>query len=160
MKKVDYYKFSIYRKVSNKINYYRKNRDIILNRTKEYYENNRKRFKEQARNEYRKFSGEEKSIKREFGRNRYKNMSKENKERLKEYKKNYHQAKHLTKTFFSFPKMKQKTITFGKVGKLTGKKIKPSNNSAICDHLLHCNFLPSFDNFSVLAHEKKVFIRN
>ena len=54
--------------------------------------------------------------------------------------------------------MKQKTITFGKVGKLTGKKIKPSNNSAICDHLLHCNVLPSFDNFSVLAHENKKYL--
>ena len=39
------------------------------------------------------------------------------------------------------------------VSPLTGKKVKPSNNSAICDHLLHCNFLPSFDNFSVLAYE-------
>ena len=48
--------------------------------------------------------------------------------------------------------MKQKTITFGKVGKLTGKKVKPLNNSAISDHLLHCNFLPSFDNSSVIAH--------
>ena len=26
------------------------------------------------------------------------------------------------------------------VSPLTGKKVKPSNNSAICDHLLHCNF--------------------
>ena len=25
---------------------------------------------------------------------------------------------------------------------------KPSNNSAICDHLIHCNFLLSFDNFN------------
>ena len=41
---------------------------------------------------------------------------------------------------------------------LTGKKGKPSNNSAICDHLLHCNFLPSFDNFSVLAHENKKYL--
>ena len=39
------------------------------------------------------------------------------------------------------------------VSPLTGKKAKPSNNSAICDHLLRYNFLPSFDNFSVLAHE-------
>ena len=30
---------------------------------------------------------------------------------------------------------------------LTGKKVKPSNNSAICDHLLHCNFVPSFETF-------------
>ena len=34
----------------------------------------------------------------------------------------------------------------------------PSNNSAICDHLLHCNFLPSFDNFSVLAYENKKYL--
>ena len=25
---------------------------------------------------------------------------------------------------------------------LSGKKVKPSNNSAICDHLLQCNFYP------------------
>ena len=43
------------------------------------------------------------------------------------------------------------------VSPLTGKKVKPSNNSAICDHLLHCIFLPSFDNFSVLAHENKKY---
>ena len=43
------------------------------------------------------------------------------------------------------------------VSPLTGKKVKPSNNSAICDHLLHCNFLPSFDNFSILAHENKKY---
>ena len=41
---------------------------------------------------------------------------------------------------------------------LTGKKVKPSNNSAICDHLLQCNFLTSFDNFSVLAHENKNYL--
>ena len=40
----------------------------------------------------------------------------------------------------------------------TGKKVKPSNNSAICDHLLHCNFLSSFDNFSVLAYENKKYL--
>ena len=41
------------------------------------------------------------------------------------------------------------------VSLLTGKKIKPSNNSAVCDHLLNCNVLPSFDIFSILAHENK-----
>ena len=44
------------------------------------------------------------------------------------------------------------------VSPLTRKKVKPSNNSAICDHLLHCDFLPSFDNFSVLAHENKKYL--
>ena len=41
---------------------------------------------------------------------------------------------------------------------LTGKKVKPSNNSAICEYLLHCNFIPSFDSFSVLAHENKEYL--
>ena len=41
---------------------------------------------------------------------------------------------------------------------LTGKKVKPPNNSAIWNHLLHCNFLPSFDNFSALAHENKKYL--
>ena len=44
------------------------------------------------------------------------------------------------------------------VSPLTGKKVKPSKNSAICDHLLRCNFLPFFDNFSVLAHENKKYL--
>ena len=44
------------------------------------------------------------------------------------------------------------------VSPLTGKKVKPTNNSAICDHLLHCNFLHPFDNFSVLAHENKKYL--
>ena len=32
------------------------------------------------------------------------------------------------------------------VSPLTEKNVKPSNNSAICDHLLNCNFLPFSDN--------------
>ena len=41
---------------------------------------------------------------------------------------------------------------------VTGMKVKPSNNSAICDHLLHCNFLPSFDNFRVLVYFTFVYL--
>ena len=44
------------------------------------------------------------------------------------------------------------------VSPLTGRKVKPSNNSAICDHLFHCNFLPIFDNFSVSAYENKKYL--
>ena len=44
------------------------------------------------------------------------------------------------------------------VSPLTGKNVEASNNSAICDHLLHCNFLPSFDNLSVLAHVNKMYV--
>ena len=41
---------------------------------------------------------------------------------------------------------------------LLEKKVKPSNSSAISDHLLHCNFSHSFDNFSILAHENKKYL--
>ena len=40
---------------------------------------------------------------------------------------------------------------------LTAKKVKPISNSAVHDHSLHCNYLPSF-NFSILAHENKKFL--
>ena len=43
------------------------------------------------------------------------------------------------------------------VSPLTGKKVKPINNSTVHDHLLHCNYLPSFYNSTVLAHENKKF---
>ena len=38
--------------------YYQKNRDVILNTAKDYYENNLKRLTEQARNKYRNLSEE------------------------------------------------------------------------------------------------------
>ena len=44
------------------------------------------------------------------------------------------------------------------VSPLTGKKVKPSNDSAVGDHLLHCNFLCSFDNFSIFTHENKNYL--
>ena len=55
------------------LTYYKKNRDMILNRAKDYYENNRERLRVQAREKYRNLSEEEK--------------------RLKEYQKNYCEAK-------------------------------------------------------------------
>ena len=45
-----------------------------------------------------------------------------------------------------------------RVPPLTGKKVKSSNNSSICGHLLHCKFLPSFDNFNVFSSWKKYLL--
>ena len=56
----------------------------------------KKRLKEQARDEYRNLSEEEKNEKREYGRRRYHNMSKEEKQKLKQYPKNYCEAKNST----------------------------------------------------------------
>ena len=38
---------------------YQKNRDVILNRAKDYYENNKERLRELAKNKYRNLSKEE-----------------------------------------------------------------------------------------------------
>ena len=40
--------------------YYQRNRDVILNRAKDYYENDKERLREQARDKYRNLSEEEK----------------------------------------------------------------------------------------------------
>ena len=65
---------------------------MILIRAKDYYENDKERLKDRARNKYRSLSEEEKNKKREYGSNRYRNMSEEKKQRLKEYHKKYREA--------------------------------------------------------------------
>ena len=77
------------------LTYYQRNRNVILNKAKDYYENDNGRLREQARDKYRNLSEEEKNKKREYGKDRYRNMSKEKKQRLKEYQKNYREAKSL-----------------------------------------------------------------
>ena len=39
--------------------YYQRNRDVILNRAKDYYENDKERLRGQARDKYRNLSEEE-----------------------------------------------------------------------------------------------------
>ena len=41
---------------------YQKNRNVILNKAKDYYKNNKERLKEQARDKYRSLSEEGKNI--------------------------------------------------------------------------------------------------
>ena len=62
------------------LTYYQRNRDVILNRVKDYYENDEERLRVQATDKYRNLSEEEKNKKkREYGKNRYRNMSEEEK---------------------------------------------------------------------------------
>ena len=37
---------------STDLSYYQKSKDLILNKAKDYYENNKERLREQARNKY------------------------------------------------------------------------------------------------------------
>ena len=62
--------FYLYIEMSNTI-YYQKNRDVILNRAKDCYENNKERLKELAKNKYRNLSEEDQNKKK-------KNMGKTN----------------------------------------------------------------------------------
>ena len=61
---------------STYLTYYQKNRDLILNRAKDYYENDKERLKEQDRDKYRNLLKKKKNKKREDGKYRYLNMSK------------------------------------------------------------------------------------
>ena len=63
------------------LTYYQKSRDVMLNRAKDYYENNKERLREQARDKWRNLSAEEKIKKENMGI--YHNMSEEKKQRLK-----------------------------------------------------------------------------
>ena len=49
---------------SDEETYYKKNRDVILNREKDYYKNDKERLTDQARDKYRNLSEWEKNKKR------------------------------------------------------------------------------------------------
>ena len=69
------------------LTYYQRKWDVILNKAKNYYENDKERLREQARDKYKNLSEEERIKKREYGKNRYHNLSEEKKIRLKKYQK-------------------------------------------------------------------------
>ena len=77
------------------LTYYQKNRDLILNKAKDFYKNTKERPREQVRDKYRSLSEEEKKIKKkEYRKKRYNNMSEEEKKKkLKEYQKDYYNTK-------------------------------------------------------------------
>ena len=51
------------------LTYKRRNRDVILNRAKDYCENDKERLKKHSRDKYRNLSEEEKTKKREYRKN-------------------------------------------------------------------------------------------
>ena len=69
------------------LTYYQRNRDVIPNRAKYYYENDKERLREQGKDKYRNLSEEEKNKKREYGRIDTTICLKKKKQRLKEYQK-------------------------------------------------------------------------
>ena len=67
---------------------------MILSRAKDYYENEKKRLRKQARDNTETYL-KKKRKKREYGKNRYHNVSEVKKIRLKEYQKNIVRQKSL-----------------------------------------------------------------
>ena len=70
------------------LTYYQSNRDVILNKAKDFCQNDKKRLREQARDKQGNLSEEEKNKIRECGKNRYRNVSEDKKKTLKEYQYN------------------------------------------------------------------------
>ena len=73
--------------------YYQKNRDVILNRAKDYYENNKERLREQATDKTETWLKKTKTKKENIQKTDIINMSEEKTQRLKKYQKNYREAK-------------------------------------------------------------------
>ena len=71
---------------------YKKNRDVILNRAKDYYKMIRKDYESNQEINTETYLNK-KNEKQKYGRNTY--MSEEKKQRLKEYQKNYCEIKKL-----------------------------------------------------------------
>ena len=80
---------------SVELTYYQRNRDVILNRAKYYFENDEERLREQVTDKYKNLSEEEKNKKREYGKNRYCNMS-EKKKQTKRISKKLSRGKNVS----------------------------------------------------------------
>ena len=76
--------------------YHQRNRDVILNRAKDFYENNKELLRERAKNKCRELPENEKYVKRQYQRDRYYNMTAKEKQRLKKCQKNYRKARRTT----------------------------------------------------------------
>ena len=66
---------------------------MILNWANDYYENNKERLRDQAKDKCRNLSEEDKNKKKEYGKSRYHNMSEEKKQKLKEHQNKHRDAK-------------------------------------------------------------------
>ena len=63
----------------NNPTYYQKNKEEVLNKAEDYYQNDKERFREQASNKYQNLLEEKKQKLREQTRNKYRNLPEEEK---------------------------------------------------------------------------------
>ena len=60
------------------ITYYQRNRDVILNRAKDYHEMIKRDYENRQEINIKTYLKKKKKKKKEYGKNRYRNMSEEN----------------------------------------------------------------------------------
>ena len=82
----------------DKSTYYQQNRDIILERAKDYYYNNIEAIRKDMRNKYKNLSEEEIEKIKIYQKKKYRekmknNISEEKREKMREYQKNYRKKK-------------------------------------------------------------------
>ena len=68
---------------SQKLTYYQRNRDAMLQRSKEYYENNKNRRKEYQRNRFHDMSIEERNKSNEYHRTWYSKLDDDRKNKVR-----------------------------------------------------------------------------
>ena len=68
---------------------YEKNKDVLLNRSKEYYINNKELIRERANNKYKLLSEDEKQKMKDYQKQYRENMTDEQKQKMKDYQKEY-----------------------------------------------------------------------
>ena len=73
---------------TQKLTYYQTNRDLILKKAKEYYENNKEKRREYGRNRYHNMTTEEIDKINENRRYRYYRLSEEIKNKKRKYARN------------------------------------------------------------------------
>ena len=82
----------------NNLTYYQRNRKVMLNRAKDYYENGKERLRELAWDKYRNLSEEDKNKKNNNKKkNRYHNMFEEKKKKTKRISKKIPRSKKKSK---------------------------------------------------------------
>ena len=87
MQNVTYYQKNKDKLLQKSKDYYEKNKDVLLQKSKDYYEKNREKRNEYRRNKYNNMNDEEKLNGPKYGREWYHKLDLESKRRIRNYLK-------------------------------------------------------------------------
>ena len=81
----------------SKRDYYEKNKDVLLIRSKECYINNKELIRERANNKYKSLTEDEKQKMKDYQKQYRENMTDEQKQKMKDYQKEYQKKYRVAK---------------------------------------------------------------